>query len=257
MDSATTPAALLIPHEPELSDTCHLQQLSVEALVQLSKRAYNQYRLTGYSDERFAFELFRRAVEQRNERSWQALVEIYTPLVATWIQQLEKGRWLIEQQWEIVPALVNTCFLKFFLAMQPAVKFIRFPSLAALLQYLHCCARTVVYDECQSLQRRYGYEEKGYATGAWLMSEDPAIAIEASHVTQSLWKLVLANLNSSQERVILFSIYLWGMSPREISTAYPNIFPTPDAVYRVKQNMLDRLRQERQLHAQVRSTLAS
>jgi len=255
--SAITPASLLVLREPELSDACHLQQLCVEALVQLSQRAYNQYCLTGYSNERFAFELFRRAVEQKHERSWQALVEIYTSLVATWIQQIEKGRWLIEQERETVPALVNACFLKFFLAMQPAAKFSHFPSLAALLKYLHRCVHTVLYDEYRSIQRRYGYEEGGDATGTRLVSEDPAIAIEATHVTQSLWKLVLGNLKSSQERVILISIYLWGMRPREISQAYPELFPTPDAVYRVKQNMLDRLRQDRHLHAALLNTLAS
>lgn len=256
MNSATTTVSLLGPPELTLSDICFPKQLSVEELMRLSQCAYNQYCATGKSDERFAFELFRRAIEEKHERSWQALVELYTPLVTSWICKLEKAMWLLQQDREVVPVLLNACFLKFFLALPPA-KFTTFTSLSSLITYLKQCLRSVVYDEFEAQRLQRACEEKGREMGTENLVEDPAETVATTQKRQFLWQRVLTDLRPGQERVILVCVYLWDMKPREISHAYPDLFPAAKEVYLVKQNMLERLRHDQQLQSELLGTLAS
>jgi hypothetical protein len=229
-----------------------LAQLSTAELVQLCQYEYRRYCVGGRSDERFAFELFRRAITLRNDDSWQALVEIYTPLVATWIRKLEKGRWLVEQNGlTVFPALVNAVFLKFFLALGPP-KFANFPTLAALLAYLRLCTHTVVYDEWQHIQLCRAHEEAlGSSVGEHRFA-DPIDAVEAAQRVQLLWEAITALLNTRQEQAVVVCLYFWGMRPGEISASYPRLFPKVADVYRVKQNILERLRHNQELQARLR-----
>ena len=104
--------------------------------------------------------------------------------------------------------LVNAAFAKFSQALTPA-KMENFDSLAAILKYLKMCVHSVV--------------------------------------AQGLWQVIQEELNGEDERVLIYLAYIHGMKPSEISSQHRRLFPTVDDVYRIKRNVLERLRRNRRL----------
>jgi hypothetical protein len=64
-----------------------------------------------------------------------------------------------------------------------------------------------------------------------------------------LWQVILEELNGEDERVLIYLAYVQGMKPSEISSRQRQFFPTVDDVYRIKRNVLERLRRNRRLQA--------
>lgn len=76
---------------------------------------------------------------------------------------------------------------------------------------------------------------------------DPADDVVAQLSAQRLWTIIQEELNGEDERVLLYLAYVQGMKPGEICAQYRHLFPTVDDVYRIKRNVLERLRRNRRL----------
>src|ERR671925_645505 len=68
------------------------------------------------SDDRFAMELFRRAVVERDEDAWRAIHDAYLPLVAGWIGR-HPG---LARCGEDSAYLANRAFERFWWALRPS-----------------------------------------------------------------------------------------------------------------------------------------
>ena len=61
------------------------------------------------------------------------------------------------------------------------------------------------------------------------------------------WYPGLIEESREDERVLIYLAYVHGMKPSEISSQHHRLFPTVDDVYRIKRNVLERLRRNRRL----------
>ena len=52
-----------------------------------------------------------------------------------------------------------------------------------------------------------------------------------------------------QERLLVCLMYVHGLKPSEVCAGYARLFPSVEDVYRVKRNLLERLRRNRRLRA--------
>ena len=59
--------------------------------------------------------------------------------------------------------------------------------------------------------------------------------------------MIQEELNGEDERMLIYLAYIQGMKPSEISSQHRKFFPTVDDVYRIKRNVLERLRRNRRL----------
>ncbi|MEM8531284.1 MAG: sigma-70 family RNA polymerase sigma factor [Chloroflexota bacterium] len=217
------------------------QQMSLQALAQSVLLENERYYRKQHQDCRYAYELFRRALVERNEMAWEHIYTLYYTLVKYWIRRTSAFAHSGESPETFVPEV----FARFWRAI-PAEKFDTFPSLASLFNYLQRCAASVIIDNSRS------------TSGVELLPEE---AIPEDHTTQespedialnhidgdTLWACVNAQLRNDVERVIIHSSFLSGMKPSDIYQKWPHLFTNVHEVYSIKRNILERLSRNREL----------
>ncbi len=217
--------------------------LSINNLARCCSEETNKFLKQSASNDRFCLEMFRRAIVRRDDDAWACIYQQYAPLVLTWVTQHQSATPLLGQDGS--GPLVNAAFAKFSQALTP-VKMANFDSLAAILKYLKMCVHSVVADEVRSRQARQ-YEETLELVEHEPASDDPADDVVSNISAQGLWKVIQEELNGEDERVLIYLAYVQGMKPSEISSEHRRLFPTVDDVYRIKRNVLERLRRNRRL----------
>jgi hypothetical protein len=223
----------------------HLELFSLQELAQSCSEETNKFLKQSPSNDRYCLELFRRAIIKRDEGAWSYIYQQYAPLVLTWVTQHQSAASLLGQDGS--GPLVNAAFAKFAQALTP-VKISNFETLAAILKYLKMCVHSVVADEVRARQARQ-YEETLESIEHEPASDDPAEEVVASLSARDIWQLIQEEVHSEDERVLIYLAYVLGMKPGEISSQQPRYFPSVDDVYRIKRNVLERLRRNRRLQA--------
>lgn len=192
-------------------------------------------------DPQPCFELFRRAIWQRDEVAYAALYRQYQSLVTTWIERHPGFAGLDEE----AQYFVNRAFEKLWHALTPA-KFDQFGDLKALLAYLKLCAHSVIVDHCRQGRLSVVDEEP-----TELQLPHDGADLEEQTVEQvqrqAFWRLIDQRLGDERERTVLYGSFVLGLKPRELQARFQNQFASVNEVYRLKQNVLERLRRDAEL----------
>ncbi|WP_338256918.1 hypothetical protein [Dictyobacter halimunensis] len=219
--------------------------LSINELARRCSEETNKFLKQNVSNERYCLELFRRAIINRDEGAWSYIYQQYAPLVLTWVTQHQSAAPILGQDGGA--PLVNAAFAKFAQALTP-LKIANFESLAAILKYMKMCVHSVVADEVRVRQARQ-YEDTLDSIEHEPASDDPAEDVVSSLAAQHLWQIILEEVRGEDERILIYEAYVHGMKPGEISAQHPRHFASVDDVYRIKRNVLERLRRNRRLQA--------
>lgn len=182
-------------------------------------------------NDRFCFELFRRAVVERDEAAWAAVLAQYRETLR---------HWLGDQQDDADDG-VSAVFERFWRAVN-AQKFAGFTSLSSILQYLKMCAHTTTMDRLRA--SRLTALEQALDDDFDLPATDK---VEESVVTRvdatAFWREVRRIVVDERELRVIYFSYVIGLTPRAICEHYAGEFPNVQEVYRLKRLALDRLRQ--------------
>ena len=192
-------------------------------------------------DPGFGYELFRRAA-CGDEAAWECIYQQYTPLVAHWIERNPAVLYSDEE----VQYLVNRTFERMWRQINP-LTFDRFAELKQLLRYLELCAHSCLLD--------FNRQKKGRQETSLEMVEygHPAIRVEVEAdkwmdgQRTELWRVLLQLITDEAERVVLVASFILNLKPGQIQEQYSQYFATVVDVYRIKQNILQRLRRAPQL----------
>jgi hypothetical protein len=191
-------------------------------------------------DSQYCFELFQRAILERDQLAWEAIYKQYQKLVERWVLQ-HPG---FEASGEDVLYFVNCAFEKIWVALTPN-KFAHFTQLASLLSYLKMCVHSVIVDhnrvhelaslcvyvEGSTLEKR---EQVGIAED-WMLSQVDR---------RRFWDAINARLNDDKERRVVYGSFVLGLKPRELYDQFRGHFDSVDEVYLIKQNILSRMRRD-------------
>jgi DNA-directed RNA polymerase specialized sigma24 family protein len=113
--------------------------------------------------------------------------------------------------------------------------------LQALLRYLQMCAGSAVTDRV----RRQRHEQLLDPLDT-SQAESIAAPGEVGPLTDveraRFWAAIRTLLNDEQEEVLVYSYFVLGLKPRQIYERYAQHFASIEDVYRVKRNVLNRLR---------------
>jgi hypothetical protein len=225
-----------------------LSRTPVGDLAAACRRETDRFRSGQPSADEYCFELFRRAISDRDEAAWEAVVVQYRGVVLTWVQRHGGASVQDADYW------VNRTFDRFWSAMRPE-RFGLFEGLPRVLKYLQMCAATAVLDELRA-QRATPHESLDQLFGArpGAQRETPGAEVgdpagtdaEASAVErlagQELWGAIAAEVPDEGERTVLYCSFALGMKPAEIAERRPELFAGVPDVYRIKRNVLERLR---------------
>lgn len=189
----------------------------------------------------------------RDQEAWEAVLVQYRGIVVTWVQRHGGTTMEDADYW------VNRTFDRFWTAVRPE-RFMLFESLPRVLKYLQMCAATAVLDELRS-QRATAHESldqlfetrpaavrEASAVGTTPAAGGPGgtVDAEASAVDRvtgaELWATISSEVPDEAERTVLYGSFALGMKPAEIGGRRPDLFPDVADVYRIKRNVLERLR---------------
>ena len=191
-------------------------------------------------DPQYCFELFRRAILEQDQLAWEAIHVQYQSLVAGWVNK-HRG---FETSGEEAQYFVNRAFEKIWVAMTPD-RFRRFSDLKALLGYLKMCVNSVIVDHTRSLEQASLYisaEESTIEARAHGPAREEG-ALDRLY-RQIIWESMDARLHDEKERLVVYGSFILGLKPRELYDRFRTMFSDVDEVYRVKQNILARLRRD-------------
>jgi hypothetical protein len=224
------------PSEPITAQM--VTSMDLEALAQRSLLEHERYYRDQPYDARFAFELFRRAIVERSQDAWEHLYRNYAPQIAFWIKR-QQG---YADYHEPSDVLVNETFLRFYQAIPPE-RFVAFSTLASLLRYLRSCALCAVIDDGRAHARAQALDKE-----ASVVQQASSSAFDQEVIAQlqatELWRYIEARATSEAERVVIVDDFLLGIKPRAIYRQHLDLFSSVADVYRVKRNLLDRLRRD-------------
>jgi RNA polymerase sigma factor (sigma-70 family) len=185
--------------------------------------------------------LFRRAIVGCNSHAWEKVYQIYQPLVVSWVSR-NSGLGAVDEE---VDYFVNCAFDKIWSAVD-AEKFGQFQDLASLLRYLQMCVHSVIVDYARSNQIR--------TTDLDILANLPtpdSPLIEKSVTDElerrRLWEMVARLARDEREIIVLRYSFVYDLKPSQIYAANPDRFESLEELYRVKRNLLNRLRRNQML----------
>ena len=216
-----------------------LRRMSLAEVARLCREETAKFLHRLPSRDEFCYELLRRAVGERDQAAWDAVFAQYRGVVLAWVRQHPAGSAVREddEYW------VNRSFERFWSAVGPE-RFVLFPNLAALLRYLKLCAHSVLLDAVRALgpQPPVPLTEQVVAGGSvgGVVDVEELAAGEAA--VQELRRAIDAELHDEAERLVAHLCLVLDLKPREVYERHPDRFADVADVYRVKRNLLERLR---------------
>ncbi len=225
-----------------MSASPRLDLMEVQALSEICKQETDKFFGDEVHDERYCWELFRRALALRNDYAWETIFETYGKLVRGWLRQCG-GVDMLNIPMEELETL---SFEKFWHATSHRRAFERFSSLRSLLQYLHTCCSSTVTDALRRRTRDSLLTDIAVVPSLHSHSHTER-ELEEREKQEHFWQQVCALLHDEQEERVLISYYVLGLKPREILDQFPDEFQDIQDVYRVKRNIMNRLRRSEEL----------
>lgn len=200
-----------------------------------------------YTD-RFCFALFRRALVAREDQAWAGIYTCYDPLVRSWASRMTTTT--------VVEDLAARAYERLWSAVDEE-KFARFADLSALLGYFKLCVRAVILDDRRAAARRSievaldgdpeGDDDAGTGVAPLTVlaaADDVEGETLDRDARQQFWQTLHAALPDQREAVLVRLSFIEQMPPRDICLHAPSYFATIDDVYRIKRNVLARLRRD-------------
>jgi DNA-directed RNA polymerase specialized sigma24 family protein len=209
--------------------------MSVAALARACQQETSRFLAGQPSCPWYGYELFRRAVCLGDDAAWHALVRQYRGTVRVWAKRSsalaaaggEADDW------------VDLAFARFWGAVRPE-RFPQFPDLASLLRYLQLCLHSLLADAARARATAARPLDAGGAAGPEL--PDVGSAVVAALAARELWEIVMGEVEDETERLLVRLSFVENLKPRQVQARYPDRFPCVGDVYRIKRNLLDRLR---------------
>jgi DNA-directed RNA polymerase specialized sigma24 family protein len=187
------------------------------------------------SDDRLTnegFDLFCRAIGQRDGDAWAEIAVRYRSLLVSWARRALARSSVTEAAEDVADQALARAWMALASAQSCT-----FPSLAAVLGYLRTCVSAVVIDQARAqaartrLQTQIGPEPTA--------NPEQEVIDDLSH--GEVWRVVTDAVGSEQERVVLYDSIVLDLPSRAILQRHPKLFDSIEDVYRARRNLFSRL----------------
>ena len=220
-----------------------LQALTLAGIAHRCARETERFFQRQSYDPHYCFELWSRAIVERDQPAWEHIYNQYCPLVAGWVEDHQA----FPNSGEEVQYFVNRAFERVWSALTPS-KFGQFRDLRSVLRYMKMCVHSVILDEVRRAEQAVVGAQadvasvNGRANGPTV--EDQALRRLGQ---EEFWGKIEARLRGEKERLVVYCSFVLALKPREIYAQYPEMFRDVNEVYRIKENLLARLARDPEL----------
>jgi hypothetical protein len=226
-----------------MSDQSDVQLLTLTGVAHRCAQETELFFQRQSYDPWYCFELFRRAIVHCNQRAWELVYAQYRSLVARWVERHPA----FSTSGEEVQYFVNRAFEKMWAALTPD-KFSNFLDLKSLLRYLQMCVHSVILDQVRvAEQPGVGIQDELLAVEG--EAGNPGVetqVLDRVH-RQEFWREINARLRNEKEYHVMYGSFVLALKPREVYAQFQEKFRDVTEVYRVKENVLARLRRDAEL----------
>lgn len=228
----------------EIVTPVDIEKLSLSSISHRCAQESDHFFNRREHDPRFCYELFRRAFLDRNELAWERIYAQYERLVGRWITRHPN----FPTSGEEVHFFVIEAYTKMWSSITPQ-KFDTFDDLKSLLRYLQLCVHSVIIDFVRHKEFKINIDTEEEVK----RQPDSGSSTLEDHVinkltAQELYKWLLEQLQDEREKCVVYCMFVMNMKPSEVAEQYPDIFADVREVYRVKENLLARLRRNDELN---------
>lgn len=206
-----------------------MDNIPTPQLTEMCRKESERYRRGRSGGRGYCYELFRRAIVDRNQEAWTAIYKQYRRLVGKWVGGPADR---IEER-------VNQAFAKFWRAVNPDSFCNRFSTIGKVMTYLQMCARSVRTDEHRRRERHQMLTSLNEATAS--TGNPMSKHVIDNIVRQELFAYIEQQLNDEEERVVIHLSFKVGLAPRQIAQERPDVFADAAAVRRAKERVVRRL----------------
>ncbi len=188
--------------------------------------------------EEAGYELFRRAIVERDDEAWAAIYTHFRQLLISWARHAIARAPAVGQYEDIADHALARAW-----SALTAEQFAQFPSLAALLGYLRACVGAAAIDAARAEATR----ERAYQKLNLPSVTTPEELVLGALSSDELWRLLNKLVSNEHERIILIESFVLGLPPRAILQRHQDLFTDVPAIYGAKRNLLNRLERSRDL----------
>ena len=232
------------PDDASGQDVSGLNRMPLSQIVTACQRETSRLLRGEPHTDAFGFELFRRALAQRDQAAWEAVLIQYRGMVMSWVLRHPAAA---SAQTD-AEDLVIRAFERLWRAVG-SERLRQFPRLGALLLYLKMCVHSVLLDDVT--RSAPPVEVRQLDDALELADEHEAteeIVLDRQEASE-LWRSVMAALHDDAERVVVYLSFALGLTPARIFEKRPDQFVGVADVYRIKRNAIDHLRRSQALRA--------
>lgn len=219
-----------------------LQFMTVEDLAQRCAQETKLFFNYLSHETKYCFELFRRAISERDDLAWSAIIVQYRPSVARWVNIWADKHPDFPLAREEAEDFIDEAFIRFWNHFTPD-KFGKSQGLDGVLKYLKMCVNSAILDIWRKMHRGRQFEQKteGEDENDALDPAEPGPTPEEALQKGEIWKFIKMRLKDEQEYTVVYASFFLGLSPREIFAEFPTVFRDVEAIYQCKANVLARL----------------
>ena len=224
-----------------MSHEMNLQSMPLDDLAHRCAQETILYFKARIHDTSYCFELFRRAVTERSELAWKAIIVQYKPLVARWVNRQADKHPDFPLAAEEEQDFIDEAFIRFWHHFT-SEKFHNSKGLDGILQYLKMCVNSTILDILRKM-RHMQFEQKPDAEEEDDAPDHAETGPNPEETLQKdeLWKAIKARLKDEKEHTVIYASFFLALSPREISNEFPGVFRSVEEIYQCKANVLARL----------------
>lgn len=221
----------------------NVRQESLSTVIEGCRKRSQALRRRDPLEERYCFELFRRAIEEADNQAWEALKQQYDGLIHHWITRSSAA----PLSWQDREDLVQDTWSNFHRALKKYNISLatHFEHVGALLKFLNNCAYTATMKHWKRRQKAKRLE-KELALVAPKVAEAPEEATLKRMLSEerraALKKWREEHITDRREQLVFDCSFKEGLKPKQIADAYPEMFLNAKVVYRTKENIMKRVK---------------
>ena len=199
------------------------------------------------SDSRFCFELFRRALSDPHsdtgKAAWGFIHQQYARQAMLWVKRHRSFPMTGREPDLLADLALEKMWVSF---ANKNGKLRDFPDdpergLKALMKFLQLCIHSVVMDNIERYEAELPSGDDGDS------ASEPATEDPDRLASEAIWRCVFDRLKTDKERLVVDGSFVNGLKPGQIYKLHADVFKNTKEVYRIKENVLARLRRDRTL----------
>jgi DNA-directed RNA polymerase specialized sigma24 family protein len=225
--------ASLVLYEP----TELLEALPLMSLEERCQEETLRYYRAEFSDGRYGYQLFRRAIVRQDDQAWRAVERVYQAQLVRWA----RCHRLYVQAGEEAEALANRALENLWRRVG-AESFASFPNLNSILGYLQRSIYNLIIDQARMrVREQQRATALGLAMSSLVTPTPQGRALDRVRADE-IWAMVRALCRGDREVRVAYSYLVLAMKPSDILAVFPNEFGTTAAINTVLATLLKRLR---------------